>query len=167
MTSFFIRGDWNANVGNPEIRGVTGKFDLGVQNEAGKRLTEFCPNNAQLIINTLFQQHKRWLYTRTSPNSQYQNQTDYIIYSQRWRCSLQLAKTRTGADCSSDHQHLIASTPYIAKLKLQLNKVGKITRPLGYNLNQNPYDYTVQVTNRFQALALEDMSAWRTMDRCS
>ena len=61
-----------------------------------------------------------------------------------------LAKTRTRADCSSDHQHLIA------KLKLQLKKVGKITRPLGYNLNQNPYDYTVQVTNRFKALDLED-----------
>ena len=64
-----------------------------------------------------------------------------------------VSKKRPGADCGSDHKHLVA------KFRLQLKKVGKITRPLGYNLNQNPYDYTVQVTNRFQALALEDMSA--------
>ena len=71
MTSFFIRGDWNANVGNPEIRGVTGKFGLGLKNEAGKRLTEFCQETALVIPNTLFQQHKRQLYTWTSPTGQY------------------------------------------------------------------------------------------------
>ena len=57
--SFFIKGDWNAKVGIQEIPGVTGKFGLGVQNEAGKRLTEFCEENALVIANTLFQQHKR------------------------------------------------------------------------------------------------------------
>ena len=66
----FIIGDWNANVGSQEIFGVTGKFGLGVQNEAGQRLTEFCQENALVIANTLFQQHKRRLYTWTSPDSQ-------------------------------------------------------------------------------------------------
>ena len=67
----FIIGDWNATVGNQEKPGVTGKFGLGVQNEAGQRPTEFCQENALVIANTLFQQHKRCLYTRTSSNGQY------------------------------------------------------------------------------------------------
>ena len=67
----FITGDWNAKVGNQETPGVTGKFGLGVQNEAGQRLIEFCQENAQVIANTLFQQHKIRLYTWTSPNGQY------------------------------------------------------------------------------------------------
>ena len=59
----FIIGDWNTKVGSQEIPGVTGKFGPGVQNEAGQKLTEFCQDNALVIVNTLFQQHKRWLYT--------------------------------------------------------------------------------------------------------
>ena len=66
-----IIGDWNAKAGRQEIPGVTGKFGLGVQNEAGQRLTEFCQENALLMVNTLFQQHKRRLYTWTSPDGQY------------------------------------------------------------------------------------------------
>ena len=69
----FIIGDWNAKVGSQEIPGVTGKFGLGVQNEAGQRLTEFCQENALVIRNTLFQKHKKRLYTWTSPDGQYQN----------------------------------------------------------------------------------------------
>ena len=67
----FIIGDWNAKVGSQETPGVTGKFRLGMQNEAGKRLIEFCQENALVIANTLFQQHKRRLYTWTSPEGQY------------------------------------------------------------------------------------------------
>ena len=67
----FIIGDWNAKVGSQEIPGVTGKFCLGVQNEAGQRLIEFCQENALVIANTLFQQHKRRLYTWTSPDGQH------------------------------------------------------------------------------------------------
>ena len=67
----FITGDWNAKVGSQEIPGVTGKFGLGVQNEAGQKLTEFCQKNTLDIANTLFQQHKRGLYTWTSLNCQY------------------------------------------------------------------------------------------------
>ena len=68
----FIIGDWNAKGGSQEIPGVTGKFGLGVQDEAGQRLTEFCQENALVIANTLFQQHKRRFYTWTSPDGQYQ-----------------------------------------------------------------------------------------------
>ena len=77
----FIIGGWNAKVGNQDIPGVTGKFGLGVQNEAGQRLIEFCQKNALVIANTLFQQHKRKLYTCTSPDGQYWNQIDYIFFA--------------------------------------------------------------------------------------
>ena len=67
----FITGDWNTKVGSQEIPGVTGKFGLGVQYEAGQRLTEFCQEIALVIANTIFQQHKRRLYTRTSPDDRF------------------------------------------------------------------------------------------------
>ena len=79
----FIIGDWNAKVGSQETPGVTGKFGLGMWNEAGQRLIEFCQENTLLIANTLFQQHKRRLYTWTLPDGQHQNQIDYILCSQR------------------------------------------------------------------------------------
>ena len=69
----FIIGDWNAKVGSQETPGVTGKFGLGIQNEAGQRLIEFCQENTLAIANTLFQQHKRRLYTWTSPDGQHRN----------------------------------------------------------------------------------------------
>ena len=94
----FILGGWNAKVGSQEIFGVTGKFGLGVQNEAGQRLIEFCQENTLAIANTLFQQHKRRLYIWTSPDDQHQNQIDYVLFCQRWRCCIQSAKTRPGAD---------------------------------------------------------------------
>ena len=119
---------------------------LAVQNEAGQRLTKFCQENALVIASTLFQQHKRRLYTRTSPDGQYRNQMDYILCSQRWRSSIQSAKTRPGADCGSDRELLIA------KFRHKLKKVGKTTRPFRYDLNQTPYNYTVEVTNRFKGL---------------
>ena len=142
--------DWNAKVGSQEIPGVTGKFGLGVQDKAGQRLTEFCQENTLVIANTLFQQHKWRLYTWTSPDDQYQNQIDYILCSQRWRSSIQSAKIRLGADYGSDNELLIA------KFRLKLKKVGKATRPFRYDLNQIPYNYTVEVTNRFKGLDLVD-----------
>ena len=86
----------------------------------------------------------RW----TSLDGQHRNQIDYILCSQRWTSSIQSAKTRPGADCGSDHEFLIA------KFRLKLNKVGKTTRPFRYDLNQIPYDYTVEVRNRFKGLDL-------------
>ena len=76
------------------------------------------------------------------------NQTDYTICSQRWRSSIQSTKTRLGADCGSDHKLLIA------KFRLKLKKVGKTIRPFKYNLNKIPYEYTVEVRNRFKGLDL-------------
>ena len=79
---------------------------------------------------------------------QYQNQTDYILCSQRWISSIQSAKTRPGADCGSDHEFLIA------KFRVKSNKVGIITGPFRCDLNKTPYDYTVKVKNRFKGLDL-------------
>ena len=112
------------------------------------------------IANTLFQQHKRRLYTWTSPGGQYQKQIDYIICSQRWRSSIQSTKTRLGADCGSDHELLIG------KFRLKLKKVGNINRQFRYDLKQIPFDYTVKVTNRFkgfdliECLKTVDVGSW-------
>ena len=80
----------------------------------------------------------------------HQNQIDYILCSQRWRSSIQSTKTRPGADCASDHELLIT------KFRLKLKKVGKTARPFRYDLNKIPYDYTVEVKNRFNGLDLID-----------
>ena len=99
------------------------------------------------IANTLLQQHKRRIYTWTSPDGQHGNQIDYILCSQRRKSSIQSAKTRPGVDCGSDHELLSA--------KFKLKKL-ETTRPFRYDLNQIPYDYTVVVRNRFKGLDLID-----------
>ena len=112
-----------------------------VQNEAGQRLTEFWQEKAPVIANTLFQQHKRRLYKWTSPDSQYQNQILHSLQPKVEKLyTVSKNKTRSWL-------WLRSWTPY-AKLK----KVGKTTRPFRYDLNQIPYDYTVEVTNRFKGL---------------
>ena len=90
----FIIGDCNAKVRSQETPGVTGKFGLGVQNEAAQRLIEFSQKNALVIANMLFQKHKRRLYTWISPDGQHQNQINYILCRQKWRSSIQSAKIR-------------------------------------------------------------------------
>ena len=122
----------DAKVGRQETPGVTGKFALGIRNEAGQRLIEFCQENALVITNTLFQQHKRRLYTWTSPDGQHRNQIDNILCSQRWRSSIESAKTRQGDDCGSDHELLIT------KFRLKLKK----SRPFRHDLNEIPNHYT-------------------------
>ena len=134
----FITGNLNAKVGSQEIPGVTGKSGLGIQNKVGQRLTEFCQENALVIAHILFQQHKRKLYTWTSTDGQYQNQIDYIIYSQRRRSFIQPAKTKPRADCGSDHQLLTA------KFRLKLKKVVKTTRPFRYDWIR--YDWIKSLT---------------------
>src|SRR5574337_196081 len=104
----FIIGDWNAKVGSQETPGVTGKFGLGLQNEARQRLIEFCQENTLIIGNT--------------------------------------------REDSTHGHHKMVNT----KVRLKLKKVGKTTRPVRYDLNQIPYDYTVEVTNRFKGLDLID-----------
>ena len=118
---------------------------LGVQNEAGQRLTEFCQEDTLVVANKhLLPTTQERLYMWISSDGQHWNQMDYILCSQRWRSLILSAKARPGADCGSDHEFLIA------KFRLKLKKVGKTTRPFTYNLNQIPYDYTVQVRNRFK-----------------
>ena len=121
------------------------------------RLIEFWQEYAPVIANTLFQQHKRRLYIWTSPDGQYQNQIDYIICSQRWRSSIQSAKTILGADCGSDHVLLIA------KYRLQLKKVGKTTRPFEYDLIKSLMiiQWKWQTDSRIRS---GRRNAWRTMD---
>ena len=97
-----------------------------------------------------FQKNKRILYTWTSSDGQYQRQNDYAPFSQRWRNSVESAKTRSGADCDSDHELLTEN------FRLKLKKVGKTIRPFRHDLNQIPYDCTVEVTNRFKGLDLKD-----------
>ena len=145
----FITGAWNASVGSQDTPGVTGNFGLRVRNEARQRLIEVCQENALVIANTLFQQHKRRLNTWTS-HGQHRNQIDYILCSQKWRSSIQSEKTRPGADCGPDHELLTA------KFRLKLKNVGKTIRPFRYDLNQIPCDYTVEVRNRFKGLDLID-----------
>ena len=109
------------------------------------------------MANTLFYQHKRRLYTWRWLDGQYQNQIDYILCGWRWSSSIQLAKTRLGADCGSDHELLVT------KFRVKLKKVGKTTRPFRYDLNQIPYDYTMEVTNRFKGLDL--IECLKNMDK--
>ena len=111
---------------------------------------EFYQENTLVIGNTLFQQHKRRLYTSTWPDGWHWIQIDYILCSQRWRSSIQLAKTRLGSDCGSNHEL------FIAKFWLKLKQVEKTIRPFRYDLNKIPYGYTVDVRNRFKGLDLID-----------
>ena len=117
---------------------MTGKFGLGVQNEAGQRLTELCQENALVIANNFFQQHKRRLYTWKSPDGQYQNQIDYILCSQRWEALYSQQKQDRELTVAQIMNSLLPN-------RLKLKKVGKTTRPFRYELNQIPYDYTVGV----------------------
>ena len=104
-----------------------------------------------VIANTVLQQHKRRLYTWTSPDAQHRNLTDYILCIQRWRSSIQSAKTRPGADCGSDHELLKA------KFKLKFKSIGKTTRQFRHDLNHIPHNYIVEVTSRFKRLDLRDI----------
>ena len=101
-------------------------------------------------LKTPSSKNKGRLYTWTSPDGQYWNQIDYILCIQRWRRSIQSAKTRPEADCGSDHELLIA------KFRLKLKKVGKTTTPFRDDVNPIPYDYTVEVRNRFKGLDMID-----------
>ena len=144
---FFIIGDWNAKVDSQETPGVTGKFGLGVQNEAGQRLIVLPREQIDHSKHPLPITQEKTLHMDIT-DAQHRKQINYILCSQRWRSSIQSAKTRPGADCGSDHELLIA------KFRLKLKKVGETTRPFRYDLNKIPYDYTVEGRNRFKGLDL-------------
>ena len=144
----FIVGDWNAKVGSQELPGVT-NFALEYrmkQVKANRVLPRERTGHSKHPLpttqeKTLHMDITRWSILKS---------IDYILCSQRWRSSIQTAKTRPRADCGSDHELLID------KFKLKLKKVGKTTRPFRYDLNQILYDYTVEVRNRFKGLDLID-----------
>ena len=138
------------------IRGRTGfepsfSFSLTITNAGTQPHTLsllYIPIHALVRGNALFQQHERQLYTSTSPDGQYWNQIDYILFSQRWKSTIQSAKARPWADCGADHELRFE------KFRLKLKKGGKFTRPLRYDLNHIPYYYTVEVTNTVKGLDL-------------
>ena len=146
----YIMGDFNAKVGEGEDAGVVGKHGLGLRNEAGDRLVQFCIENKFRIANTYFIQPKRRLYTWTSPNGQYRNQIDYILCQQQWKNSIFAAKTLPGADCGSDHQLLIA------KVRVRLCKIRRPTIQRRFDTGKIPLQYAVEVRNRFDSLSLDD-----------
>ena len=99
---------------------------------------------------THFQQHKSGLYTWISPDGEYQSQIDHNLCNRRWRSFTQSAETKPEANCGLDHEL------FIEKLRLKWKKVGKSTKSVRYDLNQFPYDFTVEVTNKFKGLYLID-----------
>ena len=142
-------GDWNAKVGSQETPGVTGKLGLGICNQAGQSLIEFCQENTLVIANILFQQHKRRLYTWTSQMVNTEIRL-IIFFAAKDREALYSQHKQDQELTGSDHQLLIA------QYRLILKKGGKTTRPFRYDLNQIPYDYTVEVRHRFKGLDLID-----------
>ena len=142
----FILGNWNEKVGSQEIPGVTGKFGLGEwrRAKANRVLPRECTSHSKHHLPATQETILHMDITRCSTL----NQIDYILCSQRWRSSIESTKTRLGADRGSDHEL------FIVKFTLKLKKVGKITRSFRYDLHQIPYDYTVEVTNRFKGLNL-------------
>ena len=143
------RTNWNAKVRSQKIPGVTSKLGVGVQNEAGQRLT---------VLSREHIGHSKQCLQTTQEKELHMDITRWTILKLDWLYSLQpkmeklytVTKTRRGADCGSDHELLIA------KFRFQLKKVGKTTRSFRYNLNQIPYDYTVELTKRFKVLDLID-----------
>ena len=153
----FILGDWNEKVGSQEIPGITGKFCLGVQNEARQRLTEFCKENTLVIASTHYQQHEKTLNMDI---------TTWSVLKLDWLYSLQLKMEKLySVSKNKTWSSLWLRSPAYLKIQDKLKKVEKTTRIFRYDLNKIPYDYTVEVTNRFKGS--DRQSAWRTMDRGS
>ena len=127
-----ITGDFNAKVGNRSTnKQVMGNFGLGEQNQRGERLIEFCQDNGYTILNTLFKQHPRRLYTWTSPGNKIRNHIDYILVKRRWKSSFKAVKTLPGADCGSDHQLLVAV------MKFRVRRVKRQRKPARYDVSKN------------------------------
>lgn len=124
-----VLGDFNAKIGNTvaddHIRQVIGKHGLGVRNERGERLINFCVEKKLNVVNTNFQHHPRRLYTWKSPGDRYRNQIDFILINCRWKSSVKNAKTFPGAECGSDHNLLVAE--FTLRMKKRKNPSAKPT----------------------------------------
>ena len=140
-------GDFNAKAGGQcTNKNVMGNYGLGEQNERGELLIDFCQENGLMILNTLFKQHPRRLYTWSSPDGSYRNQIDYILVQKRWRSSFTSAKTYPGADCGSDHQLLVST------MKMKLRRIKKPKKPVRFDITKLDDNYRVEVKNKFQKL---------------
>ena len=147
-----VMGDLNSKVGNNNTGNerVMGKHGCGFMNENGAKLLEFCNNNNLVVRGTLFPHRDIHKLTWYSPNNRDRNQIDHLLINRTWRRSLMDVKVRRGADASSDH-HLIVA---LIQLKLR-NTINKIQKAKHFNINYKtakPNAFTIQVTNRFQAL---------------
>lgn len=142
-----LLGDWNAKLGKSTTKTANvGTYGLGIRNERGDRLEEFCVTNNLMVGNTFFHHHPRRLWTWKSPGDCVRNQIDYIMIGNRWRSSLQNVKTRPGADCGSDHQLLAA------KFRLKLKAKRSSAPPSRYDVDDIPPQFTLEVRNRFTQL---------------
>jgi hypothetical protein len=148
-----LTGDFNAKVGARDtsaLTSVVGPYGLGVMNEAGEQLQDFCMEHDLVLANTMFQHHPRRLCTWTSPDGKTKNQIDYIAVAQKWKSSVRNCKTYPGADCDTDHQLLVAS------MKIRLAKPEKQNRIPPLNLEELKGDkavqYATEVSNKFSVL---------------
>ena len=153
-----VMGDLNAKVGKSLKSRSVGTHGLGIRNEAGERLVEFCDSNDLRITNTCFKQPNRRLYTWTSPDGMSRNQIDFIMIKVRWASSIKSSKTLPGADCGSDHQLLTA------EMRLKLRKM-KMLNVVKYDTTKIPVEYNVEIINRFQLLEenIEPEEMWMEM----
>ena len=133
-------------VGSQEITGVTGKSGLGVQNEAGQKLIDFCQENTLVTANTLFQQHKRTLHMDITRWSILKSE---LLYSPHQKMERLYSQQKQDLELT-----LAQLISLIAKFRLKLKTIAKITRQFRYDVNQSPDDYTVEVMDRFKVLDL-------------
>jgi len=134
--------DMNAKVGENEKSMTTGRFGLGIRNEAGERLMEFCEaQNSLQIMNTIFKQSRCRLYTWTSPDGKYKNQIDYIMCRSRWISTIQSTHTFPGADCGTDHEFMVA------EVKGKLKKLRKEMSHQRYYVSKISSSYNVELGN--------------------
>ncbi|GFR58978.1 craniofacial development protein 2-like [Elysia marginata] len=145
-----IMGDFNATVSkrmSEKECNTIGEYGIGTRNEAGERLVEFCLENNFFVANTMFQNHRRRLYTWTHPDCS-RHQIDYIIAQNRWRSPIMGVRTLPGADCGTDHELLMAEV----KTRLIFLKPG--VRPIHYDLTELPLNiaYKLEIKNRFDVL---------------
>ena len=123
-----------------------GSKGLGLLNEKGSRLVEFCQENHLCIMNILFDQHPRRKYTWIAPDGRIKNMIDYIIIQRRWKSSIQKCRTYPGADCDTDHQLLMA------KVKLRTKNLRKEKPPVRYDLSNKPNGFNLDIQNKFSPL---------------
>ena len=146
-----VKGDFNARIGRISVpseceRGIIGRFGLGERNDRGVTLVDFCVEKSFAVMNTVFDQPFRRLYTWTSPDGKYKNQIDFILVQKRWKSSINLVKTYPGADCGSDHELLVYN------LRIKLSKKPMTDKVLRLDVSDISDNYKVTVSNRFEVL---------------